>query len=64
MKTREQAVAYALSWRGTRFVQGARVRGAGCDCETLIEAYLIEIGVTDSITTAVYSCDWFRHCTQ
>jgi cell wall-associated NlpC family hydrolase len=53
-----------LSWKKTPFVQGARVRGAGCDCETLIEAYLLGIGAAGDITTAVYSTDWFCHTTE
>lgn len=69
--TREEAVAVALSWKGTPYVMGGRLKGAGCDCATLLAEYLIEIGrVTEAqlIDIAFYKApgephllhgDWF-----
>lgn len=59
MKTRPEAVAAARAWLNTPYIKGARIRGAGCDCETLIEAYLIEIGAATGFDLPVYSQDWF-----
>ena len=64
MKTREEAVACAMTWMDTPYIKGARVRGAGCDCETLIEAYLIEVGAAEEIVTGLYSGDWFCHANR
>jgi cell wall-associated NlpC family hydrolase len=59
--TRAEAVAIARSWRGTPYVLQARVKGAGCDCATLLAEYLIEIGAADREDLGVYSHDWFCH---
>jgi len=64
MLTRQEAVAAARAWIGTPYVKGARIRGAGCDCETLLEAYLIEIGAAKEFDLPVYSQDWFCNTTE
>lgn len=58
MITREEAVTAALEWLGTPYVTGGRIKGAGCDCATLVAAYLVELGaaVPDLF---LYSQDWF-----
>jgi len=64
MKTREDAVVLARSWLGTPYVLGGRIRGAGCDCATLLAEYLIEIGAVDRdqlTDLGLYSGDWFHH---
>lgn len=61
MKSRNEAVAAALAWKGTPYVTGARVRGGGCDCATLLSEYLIEIGAALEIPLFTYAQDWFRH---
>ncbi len=59
MATRAEAVAVARSWMGTPYVLGGRVKGAGCDCATLLAEYLIEIGAAPREELHVYSHDWF-----
>jgi cell wall-associated NlpC family hydrolase len=54
-----EAVAAARAWLGTPYVKGGRIKGAGVDCETLLEAYLIEIGAASEFDLPVYSQDWF-----
>ena len=39
MVTRERAVEIALAWKGTPYADRGRVRGAGCDCGTLLAEY-------------------------
>jgi cell wall-associated NlpC family hydrolase len=59
--SRPDAVARARAWLGTPYVLGGRVRGAGCDCATLLAEYLIEIGAAEREDLGVYSHDWFCH---
>lgn len=57
--SREDAVACARAWIDTPYVKGARVRGAGCDCATLIAEYMIEIGGASRVDLGTFSQDWF-----
>jgi cell wall-associated NlpC family hydrolase len=61
MISRPQAVELALTWKGTPYVTGGRVRGAGCDCATLISEYLIGIGAAAEVPLFTYAQDWFCH---
>lgn len=61
---RASAVEIARSWLRTPYVLGGRVKGAGCDCATLLAEYLIEIGAAtqaDLQELGLYSHDWFCH---
>lgn len=58
---REAMVLEAMSWIGTPYVHGARVKGAGCDCATLIAECLIAAGFAMREDLGVYSQDWFHH---
>ncbi len=58
---RQSAVAVARSWVGTPYVLGARIRGLGCDCATIIAEYLIQCGIAKREDLGVYSHDWFCH---
>jgi cell wall-associated NlpC family hydrolase len=62
--SREIAVAIARSWKGTPYVLGGRIKGAGCDCATLLAEYLIEIGGATRAELGIYSHDWFQHATE
>jgi NlpC/P60 family putative phage cell wall peptidase len=64
MLSRREAIVVAQSWLGTPYVKGARVRGAGCDCATLLAEYLIGIGAAEREDLGVYSHDWFCHATE
>lgn len=54
-------VEEARSWLGTPYVHGARVKGAGCDCATLLAECLIAAGVCDREAIGIYSADWWMH---
>jgi len=64
---RPEAVQVARSWLGTPYVLGGRVRGAGCDCGTLLAEYLIGIGAAsreELEDLGFYGHDWFCHATS
>ncbi len=61
LPSREDALAVARSWVGTPYVLGGRIKGAGCDCATLIAEYLIECGIAQREELGIYSHDWFCH---
>jgi cell wall-associated NlpC family hydrolase len=68
MKTRTEAVAIARSWIDTPYVRGGRIKGAGCDCGTLLAEYLVEIGACPASEMdqliqdlGFLSNDWFCH---
>ena len=76
MKTQAEALPIAHSFKGTPYVLGARKKGAGVDCATLLGEYLIEIGRTTECALIeagfyrecgaghTYSHDWFLHTTR
>lgn len=64
MLSRREAIIVAESWLDTPYVKGGRIRGAGCDCATLLAEYLIGIGASDREELGVYSHDWFCHATE
>jgi NlpC/P60 family putative phage cell wall peptidase len=45
MATRDEVVAEALSWEGTRFSHQGRVKGAGVDCINLVIGTAINTGL-------------------
>jgi hypothetical protein len=62
--SRSAALEAIRGWIGTPYRLGARRRGAGVDCCTLLVEYLIEIGripaeAVESLP--FYSPDWFLH---
>jgi cell wall-associated NlpC family hydrolase len=62
MKTRTEAIAIARTWLGTPYVLRGHIKGAGCDCGTLLAEYLIEINATTREklgALGLYSDDWF-----
>jgi len=68
MLTREEAVAFILTWKDTPYVRAGRIRGAGVDCGTLLAEYLVGIGSSsreqmDEIISGLgfLSNDWFCH---
>ena len=58
---RAAVVREARSWISTPYVLGARVKGAGIDCASLIAEVLIAGGLADREDLGVYSHDWFHH---
>ncbi len=62
MTKREEIVTEALEWVGTPRVKGGMVKGAGCDCGTLILGVLQNCGVIPvDLETGVFSEDWWAH---
>jgi cell wall-associated NlpC family hydrolase len=68
MLSRREAIIVAESWVGTPYAMGARVRGGGCDCGTLLAEYLIGIGrcTREEMDAKIaslgpFSHDWFCH---
>jgi cell wall-associated NlpC family hydrolase len=64
MLSREESVEIARSWVGTPYRLGGRVKGAGCDCASLIAEYLTDIGAATQQDLGVYSSDWFCNTTE
>lgn len=62
--SREEAIAIARTYLGTKYVLGGRIKGAGVDCATLLSGYLQECGFAKSEDfdgLPIYSHDWFCH---
>ncbi len=56
-----RAIAAALTWHGTPYHSGARLKGVGVDCgQLLIEAF-VGAGVVQNIETGYYPHDWHLH---
>lgn len=64
MLTRNEAVRFARTWKGTPYITGGRVRGAGVDCATLLAEYLLGIGAAPEVPLFTYAQDWFLHTAQ
>lgn len=60
-RKRDQVVAEALSWVGTRFHHCAGVKGAGVDCANLVKAVYVHAGVVEDFELEPYSPQWFQH---
>ena len=65
---RERVAQEALSWLGTPYLPGGRVKGAGCDCGTLLIEVLLACGLLDKDEVdkelqelGYLSCDWFHN---
>ena len=65
---RIKAAEEALTWIGTPRIKGGRVKGAGCDCVTILAEVMISAGVfgreeVDAMFNHVGFCsdDWFHH---
>lgn len=58
---RDRVVAVARTWIGTPYHPGGRVKGAGCDCLTLLAEVYSEAGVLPRIHIPYYPKDWHLH---
>lgn len=58
---RAALVAEARSWIGTKYHLGAHIKGAGCDCATLLVECAVACGLAEREELGVYSHDWFCH---
>ena len=58
---RAAVIAEARTWIGTPFHDGARVKGAGCDCGHLLLAVYEACGVLPPVDPGKWPRDWFMH---
>jgi cell wall-associated NlpC family hydrolase len=62
---RKAIVREALSWKGTPYRLGSRVKGAGVDCATLLLATYQAVGLVPPDEQAhLLSHDWWSHTTE
>jgi NlpC/P60 family putative phage cell wall peptidase len=61
---RDRIVQVARSWIGTPYRLGARVKGAGCDCATLLLEVYRECGLIQDEQLGVFAGDWWLHTTE
>lgn len=63
--SRESVVAEALTWKGTPFIQRARIKGAGADCFTFVAQVMVNCGFYDGgDRLPPYHQDWFLHANE
>lgn len=58
---RAKVDAIARTWIGTKFHDHARVKGAGCDCATLLLEVFAEAGMIPPTDVGHYAPQWFLH---
>ena len=65
MVTREDLAKEALSFLGTPYVRGGRIKGpdGAVDCATFIATCLVNCGLSKREDLGIYSDDWFLHTT-
>lgn len=59
--SQSRVLAVARSWLGTPYHPGGRVKGAGCDCLTLLAEVYSEAGVLPRLHIPYYPRDWHLH---
>jgi cell wall-associated NlpC family hydrolase len=60
-EARARVEAIVRSWIGTPFHDHARVKGAGCDCATLLLCVYEEAGLIPHTDVGYYSPQFFNH---
>jgi cell wall-associated NlpC family hydrolase len=58
---REHVIEVARTWIRTPYHDLAQVKGAGCDCATLLAGVYSEAGIIPPIKLPYYSPQWFLH---
>ena len=58
---RAAVVAEALTWQGTPYHHGGRVKGAGVDCAMLLAEVYAAVGLAPRIEPEPYPPDWHLH---
>ena len=61
---RQCVVEEARTWLGTPYRLGARVKGAGCDCATLLFMVYRHCGLIGDEEIGVFAGDWWAHTTE
>jgi cell wall-associated NlpC family hydrolase len=64
MMSREAVVSEARTWPGTPYRMGNPVKGAGCDCATLLFAIWRACDVIPDEAIGVFHGDWYKHVTE
>jgi cell wall-associated NlpC family hydrolase len=62
--TREQVVAEARAWIGSKYHLGQCVRGVAADCATLILGVYKNCGFVSDTDHSVYAHDWWIHARE
>lgn len=58
---RSAVIAEARTWLGTKYHHMGRVKGAGCDCLTLLAEVYAAVGVVQPVAIEFYPRDWHFH---
>lgn len=61
IEQRDRVDEVARTWLGTPFHDHGEVKGAGCDCATLLKAVYVEAGVLAPFDIGYYSPQFFQH---
>lgn len=61
MEVRHRIVSVAQGWVGTPYHPGARKKGVGCDCLTLLAGIYEEAGCLPAVPIPYYPQDWHLH---
>src|SRR6266446_4066220 len=61
---RAEIVAESKSWCGTPYVLRGRIKGAGCDCGSLLMSIAVNCGLMTDEELEVYSIDCWAHWTD
>jgi hypothetical protein len=61
---RAKVEAVARTWIGTPFHDRAEVKGAGCDCATLLKCVFVEAGLLAPFDIGYYPPQFFLHSSE
>ena len=61
---RQAVIKEAVSWAGTPYHLGSRLKSIGCDCATFILQVMINAGVFTEERLGIYSQDWWCHTSE
>jgi cell wall-associated NlpC family hydrolase len=61
---RARVEAVARSWIGTPFHDRGEVKGAGCDCATLLKCVFVEAGLIAPFEIGYYPAQFFLHSAE
>jgi cell wall-associated NlpC family hydrolase len=61
---RKKVIEEALTWLGTPYHIGARIKGVGADCATFILQVFVDSGIFTDERLGNFSGDWWCHATD
>lgn len=59
--TRDDVVAEALTWEGTKYHHHARIKGVGVDCAQILVGVYAACGLVPELDLGNYRRDWHKH---